>query len=337
MAAIAVSMALAPRRNSEDPGSGLPLVGATLLQQGDIIRIRCGLERSGYIDRLGNTWAGDMFFQGGSALDSTDRPIQGTRDTQLYRTRREGAFRYDIPLKPGVYEMRLHFAETVYGDDNPAGGGETSRVFTVRINGKEIMTNFDVVADGGASTADIKVFKDISPAADGKLHLQFEPISNQPILNGIEISPGVAGHIRPVRMVAQEHGYTDKNGHYWEPDRYVRGGQLVVRHESVSGDPDPDLYRGERFGNISYTIPVADGRYTITMHFAETWFGPGKAGGGPGPGSRTFDILCNGVAVKRNFDIFKEAGGADRAVDSLDSRCRSQSSGQDRGFVSPGE
>ena len=255
-----------------------------------------------------------MFFQGGSALEATDRPIQGTRDTQLYRTRREGAFRYDIPLKPGVYEMRLHFAETVYGDDNPAGGGETSRVFTVRINGKEILTNFDVVADGGASTADIKVFKDISPAADGKLHLQFEPISNQPILNGIEISPGVPGHLRAVRMVAQEHGYTDKNGHYWEPDRYVRGGQLVVRHESVSGDPDPDLYRGERFGNISYTIPVADGRYTITMHFAETWFGPGKAGGGPGPGSRTFDILCNGVAVKRNFDIFKEAGGADRAV-----------------------
>jgi Malectin domain len=294
--------------------SGLPVAVAPLALQGDVIRIRCGLERSGYIDRLGNTWSGDMFFQGGSALDSVNRLVQGTRDAQLYRTRREGAFRYDIPLKPGVYEMRLHFAETVYGDDNPAGGGETSRVFTVRINGKEMMTNFDVVADGGASTADIKVFKDISPAVDGKLHLQFEPISNQPILNGIEISPGIAGHIRPVRMVAQEHGYTDKNGHYWEPDRYVRGGQLVVRHESVSGDPDPDLYRGERFGNISYTIPVADGRYTITMHFAETWFGPGKAGGGPGPGSRTFDILCNGVAVKRNFDIFKEAGGADRAV-----------------------
>lgn len=313
MAAITVSI-LWRHAGTAKALSGLPLAAATLAQQGDVIRIRCGLDRSGYIDRLGNTWSGDMFFQGGSALDSADRPVRGTRDAQLYGTRREGAFRYDIPLKPGVYEMRLHFAETVYGDDNPAGGGETSRVFTVRINGKEIMTNFDVVADGGASTADIKVFKDISPAADGKLHLQFEPVSNQPILNGIEISPGVAGHIRPVRMVAQEHGYTDKNGHYWEPDRYVRGGQLVVRHESVSGDPDPDLYRGERFGNISYTIPVADGRYTITLHFAETWFGPGKAGGGPGPGSRTFDILCNGVAVKRNFDIFKEAGGADRAV-----------------------
>jgi hypothetical protein len=299
---------------SAKAGSGLPSAGAPIPQQGDIIRIRCGLERNSYIDRFGNTWLGDMFFHSGMSVDAADHPIHGTRDAELYRTRREGAFRYDIPLKPGVYEMRLHFAETVYGDDNPAGGGETSRVFTVRINGKEVLTNFDVVADGGASAADIKVFKDIAPAADGKLHLQFEPVSNQPILNAIEIAPGISGHMRPVRMVAQDHGYTDKNGRYWEPDRYVRGGQLVVRHETVSGSSDPDLYRGERFGNISYTIPVAEGRYTITLYFAETWFGPGKAGGGPGPGSRIFDILCNGVVMKRNFDIFKEAGGADKAV-----------------------
>jgi hypothetical protein len=295
-------------------GTGFPSAGAPLPAPGDVIRIRCGLERNSYIDRFGNDWLGDMFFRSGMAVDAADHAIQGTRDAELYRTRREGAFRYDIPLKPGVYEMRLHFAETVYGDDNPAGGGETSRVFTVRINGKEALSNFDVVADGGASAADIKVFKDITPAADGKLHLQFEPVSNQPILNAIEIAPGISGHMRPVRMVAQDHGYTDKNGHYWEPDRYVRGGQLVVRHETVSGSPDPDLYRGERFGNITYTIPVADGRYTITLYFAETWFGPGKAGGGSGAGSRIFDILCNGVAVKRNFDIFKEVGGDDRAM-----------------------
>jgi hypothetical protein len=58
---------------------------------------------------------------------------------------------------------------------------------------------------------------------------------------------------------------------------------------------------------------VADGRYHVTLHFAETWFGPGKSGGG-GVGSRVFDILCNGVAVRRDFDILKTAGGTDRAV-----------------------
>jgi Malectin domain len=292
-----------------------PWVGApALLRPDDTIRILCGLERSSYIDHSGNTWSGDTYFQGGQAIDAPNHPIHGTPDPRLYRTRREGSFHYDIPLKPGVYELRLHFAETVYGDDNAAGGGETSRVFSVQMNGKEALRYLDVVADGGASTADVKVFKDVSPAEDGKLHLQFDPISNQPILSAIEIAPGLPGHMRAVRMVAQDHAYTDKNGRYWEPDRYVRGGLLAIRHDGVSGTPDPDLYRGERFGNITYAVPVSNGRYRITLHFAETWFGPGKAGGGPGPGSRIFDIFCNGEVVRRNFDIFKEAGGADRAI-----------------------
>ena len=35
---------------------------------------------------------------------------------------------------------------------------------------------------------------------------------------------------------------------------------------------------------------------------------------GGGVGSRVFDILCNGLALHRNFDLFKEARGAGRAV-----------------------
>jgi hypothetical protein len=296
--------------SSRQFAAGVPVV----TQPGDTIRILCGLERSNYIDRFGNTWQGDKYFQGGSALDAADHPIRGARDPRLYTVRREGAFRYDIPLKPGVYELRLHFAETVYGDNNAAGGGETSRVFNVSINGKEALHEFDVIADaGGASTADIKVFKDIVPASDGSLHLQFEPHSNLPILSGIEITPGIPGKLRDVRLVAQDHAYTDKNGQSWEPDRYANGGQLVLRRNVVSNTPDPDLYRGERFGNLTYVVPVADGRYGVTLYFSESWFGPNQAGGG-GVGSRIFDILCNGVAIKRNLDLYKEAGGYDRAV-----------------------
>ena len=87
----------------------------------------------------------------------------------------------------------------------------------------------------------------------------------------------------------------------------------MVRPVRVSGATDPELYQGERFGNFSYVIPVAAGRYRLTLHFAETWFGPGKPGGG-GAGSRLFDVYVNGVALLRNFDIFREAGGADRAI-----------------------
>jgi len=280
---------------------------------GDAIRIMCGLEHGSYTDHYGNIWQHDQYSQGGTIFDSGNHTIRETRDPRLYNLRREGAFRYDIPLQRGVYELRLHFAETVYGDNNAAGGGETSRVFNIYINGQEVLHEFDVVADGGASTADVKVFKDISPAPDGKLHLLFETHSNPPILNGIEIFPGLPGRMRPLRMLAQDRTYIDKDGRSWEPDHYAVGGQLVTRGDPVSGASDPDLYRGERFGNFSYVIPVAQGSYGITLYFAETWFGPNQAGSG-GAGSRVFDILCNGVAVRRNFDIFKEAGGPGRAI-----------------------
>ena len=126
-------------------------------------------------------------------------------------------------------------------------------------------------------------------------------------MNAIEIVPGIPGKIRPIRIVARNSGFTDKAGRYWSSDHYVRGGQLVVRTEPIAGTDDPDLYHGERFGNLIYSIPVAQpGSYRLTLHFAEGWFGPGRPGG-CGAGSRIFDILCNGVSVKKSFDLFKEA------------------------------
>jgi hypothetical protein len=74
------------------------------------------------------------------------------------------------------------------------------------------------------------------------------------------------------------------------------------------------LYRGERYGNLSYVIPVAPGSYSVTLKFSEAWFGPSKPGGG-GPGSRRFDILANSEPLAHNFDIYKEAGGPEKAVD----------------------
>jgi len=75
----------------------------------------------------------------------------------------------------------------------------------------------------------------------------------------------------------------------------------------------PGLYSNERFGNFSYTFPVAPGTYTAVLYFTETYHGPSNPGGG-GVGNRVFDVYFNGVALLREFDIFKEAGGANRAL-----------------------
>jgi hypothetical protein len=277
------------------------------------VRILAGSNSGSYTDRFGRVWQSDRYYQGGSVFDATGHTVAATRDQRLFVSRREGAFSYDIPLPPGVYELRLYFAENLYGENNVAGGGETSRIFHVFANSVPILQDFDVIREVGASTADIRAFKDISPAADGKLHLRFEPSTNPAMVSAIEITPGTAGRLVPIRVASRDHPYTDKQGRTWGADGYSRGGQLVMRTEPIINIDDPELLHGERYGNISYMIPVPPGRYGVTFYFAEAWFGPGQFAGG-GVGSRVFDILCNGVALRRGFDIFKEAHGSDKAV-----------------------
>jgi hypothetical protein len=310
--AVAVAVWRSPERRIDRPPAGpLPLESA-VTRPGEV-RILAGHQNGGYTDRLGRIWQSDRYFQGGSVFESHDHPIFGTREPRIYQSRREGTFTYEIPLARGVYELRLHFAETLYGENNVAGGGESSRVFNVWINGKEALHEFDVIAEAGASTADVRVFKDISPEADGKLHLKFEPFTNPPLLSAIEILPGTPGRFRPIRMYSLDRLYVDRQGRVWEPEQYARGGQVLLRPLPMEATADPELYRGERFGNLRYAIPVPPGRYGVTFYLAEAWFGPATPAGG-GVGSRVFDILCNGVALRRGFDIFKEAHGGGRGI-----------------------
>jgi hypothetical protein len=280
------------------------------------IRILCGSSTARHVDRTGNVWSGDRFFRGGAVFTTPNHPIAGTPDPELFRHRRESDFSYDIPLKPGVYELHLYFAETLFGENNMAGGGESSRVFRVAINGKTVLWSFDVLSDaGGSNTADEKVFKDVSPAADSMLHVQFAGlVNNVPFLNALEIVPGIPGKMRPVRIVARARNYTDQRGQVWGADRYFSHGFAVPRSEPVSNTADPEMFQAERFGNFRYTIPVTEGRYTVSLQFAETWFGQGKPGAG-GAGSRMFDVYCNGAALLRNFDMFRAAGGPQRAIE----------------------
>lgn len=157
------------------------------------------------------------------------------------------------------------------------------------------------------------MFKQVVPASDGYLHLDFVPIKDGAFLNAIEITPGQTDRLRPIRLVMRDLSYTDAQGELWLPDTYVSGGRLMSRQQEVTGSPDAGLFRSERYGNFTYSVPVPPGKYTLVLYFAETWYGPGRPDGG-GAGSRLFDVLVNGQMLLRNFDIFQEAGGGYRAV-----------------------
>ncbi len=283
---------------------------------GEDLRLLAGWTKGPYTDPAGRIWQPDRYATTGYAMNYSGHLVDGAWDAKIYETSREGDFQYDIPLAPGTYELRLHFAEMLFGGRNVGAGGEGSRVFNVDANEKRLLTRFDILSDAaGANIADERVFKDISPDRDGFLHLRFTHMIRDPLLNALEILPGIPGKMRPVRIVNSEHGFVDQSGNRWEPDRYYRGGLLIPRPHPVSGTPNPGLFRNARCGNITYVIPVApESRYTLNLHFAEGWIGTGNPVGG-GVGSRRFNIICNEQVLARNFDIFREAGGAERAIE----------------------
>lgn len=282
---------------------------------GGEIRILAGRDKD-YTDQLGYRWSADRYFTGGNVNKTPHPAVERGSDPALFAGHREGEFQYDIPLDPGYYELRLYFGETVFGEGNPAGGAESTRLFDVIANGNCVLDLFDVLADApGARVADIRVFKGIQPAADGKLHLSFRAnMHNEPFVNAIEIRRTTPGRIRPIRMVAQALPIRDSLGRTWEPDYLASGGNVVKRNRPAVDTDTPEICRGERFGNFQYAIPVAtDGTYKLSLFFHEAWFGPGNNGGG-GEGARAFDVYVNHNALLANFDLFRAAGAPRRAL-----------------------
>ena len=138
------------------------------------------------------------------------------------------------------------------------------------------------------------------------------------MLSAIEILPGVAGYIRPVRIVARQSPYYSNDSHWWSPDNYFEGGQLASYAREVTGTDDPELYETERWGNFSYAIPVTPGRYVLMLHFAARHGNPGEPGTEPETDGNTepqmFNVFCNGKTLLENFDLRKEAGKTDAVV-----------------------
>ena len=284
-------------------------------------------------DSSSRIWSGDRFYTGGSVIIRPDRYIRGTLDEPLYRRAREGNFRYDIPLTPGRYELHLQFGELVYGQENQPGTGEGSRRFRVSANGKVLLQDFDILSDaGGENTADEKRFTDISPAADGALHLEFAGEAGKAALSGIELLPGVPGKQRPIRILAGASGvHVDSLLQWWSGDRYFLGGGTFQDSKPVNGTSQDAVLLSERYGHFRYAIPAVAGSYSVSLYFVDTNSGPrsfDRSGGTGGSAKGTFDVFCNGAILVKDFDILKESGGANRVVVKTFRDIRPNSQGQ---------
>jgi hypothetical protein len=266
------------------------------------LRILAGYLGKPRIDSAGNVSQSDQFFHYGGAWERPDSAAARTSDSMLFKHWRNGDFSYDIPLRPGVYELHLYFVAV-----EPASSDLST--FTIYVNTDQVLSNFDIRSDAlGANIADERVFRDVSPASNGFLHLGFTSERAPATLSTVEILPGTPRRQLPIRMVTQPRSFTDHDGQFWHSDDDFLDGYTSTKGTRITGTSDPDLFAEERYGHFTYAIPVdTRDRYTLILHFAEFYFGPSASGVGD-EGSRVFRVLCNGNTLLDNLDIYKEVG-----------------------------
>jgi hypothetical protein len=290
------------------------------------VRIAAGRTSAQYVDVWGRRWDTDRFYEGGVPQPGPKHFFPPVADDGLFRSRREAIrgdlmlpreFRYSIPVPDGVYELKLYFADPSRRPDaDDKEDAQNSRIFQVNLNGHPLLVNFDPIADAGSAAVDVRAFKDIRPAEDGKVHLEFiSGWADPAFVTALELTPGKPGKMSPVRLAVRQSDYVDPGGTRWSGDNYFIGGRTHVYGNPETGPKIPELYTGERHGNFTYAIPVAPGSYTVRLHFLESFFSPlianARCGG---VGCRVFDVTCNGVELLHDFDIVNAAGGAFRSV-----------------------
>jgi hypothetical protein len=98
--------------------------------------------------------------------------------------------------------------------------------------------------------------------------------------------------------------YTGRDGRVWRADFGFVDGRTTDRGNiAIAGTLDDRLYQTERWDLTKYDIPLANGAYDVTLHFAET------SGTVTGRGDRVFSVnLENGQGTLNNLDVFAEVG-----------------------------
>ena len=128
------------------------------------------------MDVWGRRWEADRYYEGGVPQPGPRHFFPPVADEGPFRTMREAVsadltvpqsqrqFRYDIPVRSGVYELRLYFADSLrQPDGDQKDDAQNYRHFHINLNGHPLLLDLDPVADAGSAAVDVRVFRDVYP------------------------------------------------------------------------------------------------------------------------------------------------------------------------------
>ncbi len=262
------------------PSSGNPSPGpVTQIKDLGAAPIRVNSGGSGFVDSSGNSWLDDTNFNTGNTTSISDAII-GAPDGRPYQTERWDPaggteLMYSFILDPGVYTVRLHFAETYFGASQIG-----QRVFDVLIEGQLVLDDFDKAATAGYRAAIVEEIE--VTLVDEMLNIQFLHGVENPTISGIEIVNG------PIMALALEA--TPSSIEFGDIEvGAVSGKQTVTLNNSGNMPLDITGISIQGTNNLDFTSDAASG-YTIDPGLSAAFdvtFGPS------GVGSRSASLVVD--------------------------------------------
>ncbi len=127
---------------------------------------------------------GNATYNPGVAVDVSDASIPSGTPAAIFQSERwdpagGSELQWNFPVAPGIYEVRLYFAE-VFSGAQAIG----SRVFDVAIEGTTVLDNYDVYARVGGYKG---VMESFLVTSDNNLDIDFGHVVENPAIKAIEI------------------------------------------------------------------------------------------------------------------------------------------------------
>lgn len=222
---------------------------------------------NGFTDEYGNEWLPDtrtpgLQFSGGRFIKSSAQ-IAGARGSEvLYKSERfhnsfsSKSMEINVGgMKPGLYEVRLHFAEIFVNSVN-------KRIFDVWVQEIEVYNDLDIFALVGENTAlTINAATRVTEDED-EIRIRLDRVRQNPKINGVEIRPIIeVEEFQPIYINCGGEGYRDSQGRLWEGDNYfderTTSKWSAQKSQAIEKTDDAELYRTERFAtqDLKYEVP----------------------------------------------------------------------------------
>ncbi|MEK7542611.1 MAG: malectin domain-containing carbohydrate-binding protein [Patescibacteria group bacterium] len=190
--------------------------------------------------------------------------------------------------------------------------GAGSMAWTASSNASWLTINPTTGTNNGTVTVSISTAGLAVGSYNGIITVTANGAQGSPKTVSVALVVSAGGSPPPTSAILIEAGgiasYTDSQNRVWGADRGFVAGNTVDRGPiAIANTLDDKIYQTERWGMSGYALTVPNGRYTVKLHFAETYTVI------TGAGQRVFNVTAEGISINR-VDPFAETGGRNIAL-----------------------